>query len=365
MLTAPHSVPLSAAHFFLTLTQELIDLPPEKLAEVLIERLCSRYGAHLGCIHLHDKALEAELPGCHRRCPPALAPRAEQGVLMRAEASWLALTQQTGRPVSMHEAIAAAPPAMLLRNYFPLTDGLSIPILYRGEHMGTINLYLQDSVLGPADVQVLSGLGGVVYGLLKRHQMMRDLRSRDEVIGALARSVEAKDPYTGQHLERVRSYAVNLARSLGLPEEEVEAVDQAALLHDIGKIGVPDAVLNKIGPLDESEWALMKRHPITGTELFQSVRAGTLKRLLPGIRWHHERPDGRGYPDGLTADQIPLIARIIAVADAYDALTSDRPYRKGLEPEAALQILRSQAGAQFCPVVVEKFVEAGCYLRMN
>lgn len=158
----------------------------------------------------------------------------------------------------------------------------------------------------------------------------------------LATALEAKDPYTRGHSERVGAWGRRLADVLGLPPAEVEAIGQAGLLHDIGKIGVPEAVLRKPGPLDAEEWALMRRHPEVGAQIVAPFEFFAASGLA--IRHHHERWDGSGYPDALAGTAIPVGARIIAVVDVYDALTSARPYRGALGHEAALAVLAAEAG---------------------
>jgi ribonuclease P protein subunit RPR2 len=170
----------------------------------------------------------------------------------------------------------------------------------------------------------------------------------------LANALEAKDPYTRGHSERVGAWGGRLATALGLPAAEVDTVVQAGLLHDIGKIGVPEAVLRKRGPLEHGEWALMRNHPIVGAQIvapFEFFADGALV-----IRHHHERWDGSGYPDGLSGAAIPLGARIVAVADVFDALTSDRPYRPALPGDTALAYLAAEAGRTLDDAVVAAFL---------
>jgi putative nucleotidyltransferase with HDIG domain len=181
--------------------------------------------------------------------------------------------------------------------------------------------------------------------------------SRDRVhrthlatITALSRSMEAKDDYTGGHTERVAQIAVALAKRLGFAGEELEAIEVGAVLHDIGKIGIPERILQKRGPLDPAEWEQMRKHPVISEYILSAVDLHPLVRQI--VRSSHERIDGSGYPDGLVAEQIPLAARIVFVADAFDALTSDRPYRSARTTEQALQEIRAHAGSQFCPTVV-------------
>jgi putative nucleotidyltransferase with HDIG domain len=176
-------------------------------------------------------------------------------------------------------------------------------------------------------------------------------RAHRDTIAALSRSMEAKDLYTGGHTERVAAVAVALARELGFTSGDLEAIEIGALLHDIGKIGVPEQILRKQGPLDEAEWRIIKRHPITSDYILADLDLHPFVRQC--ARSSHERIDGTGYPDGLAGDQIPLPARIVLVADALDALTTARPYRPARSPTAALAEIRANTGMQFCPVVVD------------
>jgi len=172
-----------------------------------------------------------------------------------------------------------------------------------------------------------------------------------DAIEMIAAAVDAKDPYTKGHSGRVSQYSVMLARELGLAEDEIDKIRVSATLHDVGKIGIEDRVLKKPGVLTNEEFEIMKRHPIMGFEIVRQVKR--LTEMLPGIRWHHESLNGRGYPDGLTGDELPLMVRIIAVADTFDAITTDRPYQAGREFPQTLEILRKQAGSKYDPIVVD------------
>lgn len=180
-------------------------------------------------------------------------------------------------------------------------------------------------------------------------------RSICQSLLGLANALEAKDPYTRGHSERVGAASRDLAQALGLPASDAEALGQAGLLHDIGKLGVPEAVLGKRGALEDAEWEMMRRHPLIGAQIvapFEFFAAGALT-----IRHHHERSDGSGYPDGLAGEAIPLGSRIVAVADVFDALTSDRPYRSALRPAEALEHLRGQAGRTLDARIVTVFLD--------
>ena len=170
-------------------------------------------------------------------------------------------------------------------------------------------------------------------------------------VQALASAVEAKDAYTGGHLARVTAYGVEACRALGGDLAATPGLEQAFLLHDLGKIGVPDAVLNKAGPLTDEEWALMREHPAIGLRILEGVPRMDVVRAV--VYSHHERWDGAGYPEGLKDEQIPLAARVFAAVDAFDAITTDRPYRAAVSLEEALHRLREASGTQFAPDAVE------------
>lgn len=168
-----------------------------------------------------------------------------------------------------------------------------------------------------------------------------------------AEAIERKDPYTAGHARRVTGFSLLLGTELGLSKQELADLWLAAALHDVGKIFVSDSILHKPGPLTLEEAAVMKTHPAAGARILAGVR-GPVK-AMGGIRHHHERYDGRGYPDGLRGDEIPLLARIIAVADTYDAMTSHRAYREALPPQQADREIAGCAGTQLCPTVVRAF----------
>jgi putative two-component system response regulator len=177
--------------------------------------------------------------------------------------------------------------------------------------------------------------------LLRLKQYTDELESAEGVLFSLAQSIEARDPYTSGHCERLAEVSSRLGQKLGLPEEEIKALRRAGIVHDIGKVVVPDAILLKPGPLSAVETEVMRKHPVVGERICAPLR--TFGLVLPIIRHHHERHDGSGYPDGLRGDEIPLTAAILQLADVYDALTTDRPYRKASSPEFALQIMDEEA----------------------
>jgi len=179
-------------------------------------------------------------------------------------------------------------------------------------------------------------------------------QSLTEAILAFAKTIELKDHYTGEHVEITGHYATLIANKIGLPREEVELIRQASILHDLGKIGISEKVLHKKSKLTKQEFEEIKKHPQIGADILRPIHF--LHGLIPIIFYHHERWDGKGYPSGVKGEEIPIGARIIAIADVYQALTSDRPYRKAYSKEKAVKIIKSGAGTQFDPRITEIFL---------
>lgn len=185
-----------------------------------------------------------------------------------------------------------------------------------------------------------------------------------EVVTSLAGAIDAKDEYTKGHSTSVSRYAVALARAMNLPERETERIKLGGLLHDVGKIGIPENVLRKTSKLSDEEWEIMKQHPSIGASKVLQPNP-LLHDLIPIVKYHHEQWNGKGYPEGLKGDEIPLAARIVAVADTYHALISDRPYRKGMSMEKACEILKLGAGVQWDPDLVRQFIQIAPSLGTN
>jgi HD-GYP domain-containing protein (c-di-GMP phosphodiesterase class II) len=175
-------------------------------------------------------------------------------------------------------------------------------------------------------------------------------------IRAFAATIDAKDPYTRGHSERVAAYSRSIARYLGLPKDVQEKVWISAVLHDVGKIGIEDRILKKVGVLTPEEFEQMKLHPVIGEKVVEPISA--LREMLPGIRWHHEAWNGSGYPDNIKGEQIPLMARIIGVADTFDAITTTRPYQNAYSTDYALQTIKKLTGKKFDPKIVTAFLLA-------
>lgn len=198
-------------------------------------------------------------------------------------------------------------------------------------------------------------LARAIHQALEKYDLVQQLENTERVIFALAQAVESKNATTAEHLHRLAYYANLLGQSLGLSEHELRLLNYGAMLHDIGKVAISEALLRKQGPLDEYEWSEMRQHPVVGERICGELRFA--RDVCPIIRHHHERWDGQGYTDALAGEMIPLLARVIGVVDAYDAMTSHRPYRMALPEEEAMSRLVQGAGTQWDPYVVQNFVK--------
>lgn len=271
------------------------------------------------------------------------------------------------------EALSASPPDLVLldvnlpyRNGFDICRRMKrdpetqlIPVvLVTGltesqDRLRGIEAGADDFLTKPVD---RSELKARVRGLLKRKEYTDELDRADHVLMALGRSIEAKDPYTEGHCARIAAYSALLGAAIGLSREDLRALRIAGYVHDIGKIGVSDAILLKRGPLTEREWEVMRTHSVIGERICMPLRS--FQAVLPIIRSHHEKQDGSGYPDGLRGDQVPLLARIMQIADVFDALTTERPYKISLSREAALeQMLREVERGWGDPSLFRTFAE--------
>lgn len=179
-----------------------------------------------------------------------------------------------------------------------------------------------------------------IHAMLRHKAATDRLEQTEAILFALAQAVELRDPTTGGHCDRLGLLSLALGIALGLTDEDLEALYRGGYLHDIGKIGMPDNILSKPGPLNEQEWETMRVHPLRGEEICKPLRS--VANVLPIIRHHHERWDGSGYPDGLKGEKIPLLARVLQLADIYDALTNERPYKKALPAAEALEVMQQE-----------------------
>ena len=243
-------------------------------------------------------------------------------------------------------------------------SAISVPLLGRAGPIGA--LYADRTVLrgtfDPQQIDYAAAFAAVAAAALETAQLYDDREQHFRLtLETLAKAIDARDRYTAGHSERVTAYTLVLAKTMKLPDADLEVLRRAGMLHDIGKVGVPDAVLLKAGALDAAERIVIESHVTIGFEMLRGLPF--VQDALPSIRGHHERWDGRGYPDKLAGDGIHLHARIMAVADSFDAMTSARPYRNALPLDEAARRLRADAGAQFDAAVVQAFDQAEPELR--
>lgn len=267
-------------------------------------------------------------------------------------------TVRLGERVSGRVAATGEPVLIKGQEGDDTDSSLCVPLLANQQVLGVLNIRtkLDGSDFGQQDLELAGQLANIAAAAIENASLHDELQALFlSTVSAMANSIDARDPYTKGHSERVTSYAVMIAEELKLSSDELELLRYAGLLHDIGKIRIRDHILHKPGRLTDSEFVEMKKHPEYGVEIMQPVKA--FQHILPAMLHHHERYDGRGYPHGLAGDDIPLSARILCVADCFDAMTSDRPYRKGMPVENAVGELSKNKHTQFDPLLVDIFLK--------
>ncbi len=241
---------------------------------------------------------------------------------------------------------------------FQTRNMICVPVKSKGKVIGVIQgINKKRGKWTKDDLKLLEHFSNQLSIAIENARLYEELKKTFyETSQALAEAIEMRDPYTGGHTLRVMKYSKAIADEMGLSKEEIEKIKISAILHDVGKIGIEDSILRKSSGLTEEELKKMMEHPNIGEEIVKKV--SSLKEVAIIIRAHQERFDGKGYPDGLKGEEIPLHARIIAVADSFDAMITDRPYRKGLPVEKAVEELKKNIGIQFDPDVVNAFLRA-------
>ena len=243
-------------------------------------------------------------------------------------------------------------------------NALAVPLTAGTKTLGVLGIVnkIGADAFSERDLSLVDALAGEVAIAIENARLYEDVCALSvETVRSLAVAIDARDPYTHGHSGGVVKLALCLARKLDWTKPDLELLEFAALLHDVGKLAVPDYILRKTEPLNNEEWAIIRKHPAQSALIVKPVKS--LKRILPWISHHHERWDGSGYPNGLKGKAIPLAARVIAIADAYDAMTTNRPYRQALPTDQACQELKRGAGTQFDPTLVEVFLKDGCVSR--
>lgn len=335
----------------------------ERIMQTAISSACDVIGLETGAIYtLEDRSLvlraatppvSADFPDEFRRAPLDEHPHIAE-CLTSAEPVWVSDTSQE----TMSVAEAGVCSARGLRSI------LFVPLIADNTRLGAFILGSvgQEKAYGSTDVDLCRTLAHQISLALanaRLHDSLLDLNRRleeayDATLGGWAVALEMRDRETKGHADRVEQLTMQLAAEMGVPHEELVHVRRGTLLHDIGKMAVPDPILQKPGPLTEAEWAVMRTHPERARDFLGGIDFLAPALVIPYC--HHEWWDGTGYPQGLAGEQIPLAARIFAVVDVYDALTSDRPYRKAWSHERAVAHLRAEAGSHFDPEVVSTFL---------
>jgi PAS domain S-box-containing protein len=296
-------------------------------------------------------------------CAPGVEPQIDnlQDLDCAAIPWWMGKLAQND-PIIMTDTSAAPPDAALEKKSWKalnIHSFLAVPLLSDGKPIGYVRFanMKSDSTEREEDIRLLRLASESIASFIERQRAGEEKRKAYEgIVFLLATAAEARDPYTEDHLYRIRGFAEAMAAELGLPPDEIREIGLSSLLHDLGKMRVPDSILTKPGPLSAAEWKVMKQHPLWGEELLSAHPWLETARQI--ARWHHERWDGTGYPDGLRAEQIPLGAAIVTVADSLDAMISDRPYKGAWPQQQAVREIRMQKGRQYSPDVVEAFNRA-------
>ncbi len=322
----------------------------DELLNYILDRACTVMRADKGSLLLLE---EDEL---HARCTRGTTHGTE--LKFRLGEGVAGLVAKTGQPrivenVRTDPRYVAILPGVAQRE----ETMLAVPLSLDDRVIGVLNVdrELKYGVFTPEEERLLLSLASSAAEALGRAQHLREMRDLHlETLEAFAMAVDTKDAYTHGHSRRVGHIAVQVATMLRLPSEEIEVIARAALLHDIGKIGISNAILFKPGRLTEEEYEIMKAHVIWGENILKPIKRMAAEARL--VRHHHERWDGKGYPDGLSGEQIPIGAAIISVGDAYDTMTSDRPYRRSLGRDVAVEELQKCSGTQFNPLVVGAFL---------
>ena len=355
----------------LLVAEHVAETDGEALPALLISTLQEHFGAQCVCIHFADPSvLRSETrDALVAACPAALAGTTDATGGSAAETRFwqFALASRT-------VVTASTTPAAIQDALRPLLtdagarDGMAIPLIYRGAVYAVANLYFKRTVpskLATAEnvMRSIRLLGNLVYGVLLQEYQASALHGSEAVALALAQAVAARDGYGDGHVARVCALAGALGEAVGLSRAEHEALRKGAMFRDTGKLDVPEYILRKPGPLDAEERACVRAHPILGARLLLAAGNDALephRRILTlaasAVRSHHERLDGAGYPDGLAGEAVPALARIVAVADVYAALTADRPYRAALPVPRAVETLQELAGPRLDPALVSLFL---------
>jgi putative nucleotidyltransferase with HDIG domain len=335
-------------------SKEIIgEVNPKRLVRLLVEIARKEAHADSVCLALIDEETgRLDMKECHglsQSCISAIedSPGDESLSMVFMEKKPFLFTRETVLSGVLEGA----------RQTDGIASGIFVPLTIRGTVIGILSIMRTSNQLPftLSDVEFVSVLSGQAAAAIENARLYEKLQqSYLSTIITLSAVVEAKDLYTDKHMKDIAEYSVEIARKLGIADAEIEDIRKGALLHDLGKISVPDHILMKAGKLSDEEIAVIKKHPANGAKMIEPV--APLKSARDIIKHHQECFDGSGYPDGLRGEEIPLGARIVGIADAFGAMTTDRPYRKALTTNEAVRELRKYAGIQFDPDIVQIFI---------
>ena len=329
----------------------IIDL--DKALQLIIDEACNAFDASIGSILLVDPESEDLIIKAHRGLNEDIVKKTRVKVGERIS-GWVAEFQQ---PLLVTDVEQDGRFVKRSNERYFNKSLIAAPITCHGEFLGVININNKKSkeIFTEHDLNLLEAIAkqaGIIIYNANNYRRLQDLYLN--TVSALTEAIDTRDHYTKNHSEHVTRYALGTAREMGLNKKQKDVLKDAAKLHDIGKIGVHDYILMKPGKLTNEEWEEIKLHSLKGVKILQPLTF--LNDAISVIRSHHERYDGQGYPDGISNDDIPLEARIMAVADAYDAMTTERPYRKALSREEALEEIKRGRGSQFDPEAADAFL---------
>jgi len=323
----------------------------DQIAAIILETAAVELNADAVALHLESED-QTRLVEVQRRAPYDLSSRDALGKLDMDEL----FRHFHGDQDVLHHGMKAHR-FFLLPPIAPLSSFVCVPMRMRDRVIGMLSAHTFQPGYKFTEGQrkMLSVIAGRAAASIENARLYENLKKTfTQTIQGLARALEANDPYTRGHSDRVTHHSRLIAEGIELPEREIEVITNAALLHDVGKIGIRNDKLNKPGKLTPEEYEMFKMHPVLGRRILEPIRF--LADLVPCIYYHHEQWDGSGYPEALRGEQIPLGARLISVADTYDAMTSDRAYRKALPHDIAISELRRCAGTQFDSMLVGAFI---------
>ncbi|MHA2621772.1 MAG: HD-GYP domain-containing protein [bacterium JZ-2024 1] len=335
---------------------------PDRLLKVILERSVATTGAEGGTVYLYDQDADALLFR-HIISPDPVVAQRLKGMTLKIGEGIAGRVAQTRRSEHISDATADPRFARVIdqKSGFVTRSLLTVPLHYTdpetGRHYLLGVLQLVNKSVGDfttEDAEWLEAFGGFAASLMARANLFLQLKRQYlGTIASLAEAVDAKDPYTHGHSLRVAAYSVALGEAIGLGADSLFDLRVSSVLHDIGKIAIPDAILLKKGRLTDEEYMIIKTHVREGVRILKPVRFHT--DIYDGILYHHEKWDGSGYPEGRSAHAIPTFARIIAFADAYDTITTERPYKRALTHEEARQVILKDAGSHFDPEFAMEF----------